>query len=40
MTNLNGFPAFPVLKLNEPAVQEGLTQFLKHVHEIGRDGNL
>lgn len=34
-TTLNGFPAFPVLKLNDPSVQAGLHDFLRHVRSIG-----
>ena len=31
---LNGFPAFPVLRLNEPSVQHGLREFLKRIRTI------
>lgn len=39
-TKLSGFPAFPLLKLNEPAVQNGLTQLLKRIFEIGAGGHV
>lgn len=32
---LNGFPAFSVLKLNDPAIQAGLRDFLEHVRSVG-----
>lgn len=34
---LTGYPAFPALKLNEKAVQEGLLSFLKHIRELAGD---
>jgi hypothetical protein len=33
-TKLSGFPAFSALKFNEPAVQEGLRDFLKRIRDI------
>ncbi len=33
--SFTGFPAFPLLKLYEPALQETLTKLLVRVHKIG-----
>lgn len=37
-SKLSGFPAFPVLKLNEPVVQDGVVELLKRIREIGSCG--